>query len=145
MTGGRGIQRRAKRPMEPARPVRATHADVIAAADAWDAAMVTNDVEAIGAFMTPDWILIGVDGRETDRTSFLAQVASGELTHDVMQSPNALVRIYGDLAVMTTTGVSGGTYQGQRFLVRERVACVFRLRDGRWMCALTRLSSIEEG
>lgn len=81
----------------------------------WDRAMVENDADAIGEFMADDWIIIGSDGKVGDKASFLALVRSGTLTHDVMESHDIRTRIYGDAAVMTARGVSGGEYRGQRF------------------------------
>ena len=52
----------------------------------WDRAMVTNDPEAIGAYMADDWTIIGPDGSVGDKATFLELVRSGKLTHDVMES-----------------------------------------------------------
>lgn len=117
--------------------------DLIALAHDWDRAMVQNDAEVIGGFMADDWIIIGPDGRIGDRATFLALVASGALSHDLMESDDLEVRRYGDTAVMILRGVSGGTFQGQPFREVERVSCVFVRKDGRWRCVLTHLSRLE--
>ncbi len=108
----------------------------------WDRAMVENDAEAIGRYMADDWVIIGSDGRVGDKATFLALVKSGALTHDVMESHDMNVRVYGDAAVVTARGVSGGKYQGQPFRERERVSCVFVRQDGQWRCVLTHLSRL---
>jgi len=109
----------------------------------WDAAMLGNDADAIGTFMAEDWTIIGADGRVTDKAAFLAPVRDGVLSHDVMETIAPEIRIYGDLAVVIAEGRSGGRYDGQAFLERERMSCVFIRRDGRWLCAHTHLSRIE--
>jgi hypothetical protein len=40
-------------------------------------------------------------------------------------APARPVRAYGDTAVVTARGMSGGRYQDQRFHLVERVSCVF--------------------
>ena len=116
--------------------------DVQVAAQAWDRAMITNDADAIGRFMAEDWVIIGADGGRSDKARFLDLIRSGVLTHDVMTSEDLDVRIYGQTAVVTSRGVSGGTYQGSPFREVERVSCVF-VKDGmEWKCVLTHLSRL---
>ncbi len=110
----------------------------------WDRAMVGNDPEAIGRFMSDDWTIIGPDGHVGDKSTFLALVRSGKLTHDVMETHDLKIRLYGDTAVLTARGVSGGMYEGQPFRGVERSSCVFVKQGGRWRCVLTHLSRIAE-
>ena len=106
--------------------------------------MVENDPEAIGRYMADDWIIIGSDGSVGDKATFLGLVQSGALSHDVMESDDLKVRLYGDTAVVTARGVSGGKYQGQAFREVERVSCVFVRQQGQWRCVLTHLSRIAQ-
>lgn len=117
-------------------------AELITLAHAWDRAMIANDAEAIGQYMAEDWIIIGPDGSVSDKASFLALVRSGALTHDVMESEDVYVRIYGDTAVVTARGVSGGEYQGHRFREVELASNVFISQAGAWRCVLTHLSRL---
>jgi uncharacterized protein YndB with AHSA1/START domain/ketosteroid isomerase-like protein len=108
----------------------------------WDRAMVSNDADAIGRFMTDDWTIIGPDGSVGTKARFLALVRSGALTHDVMESHEVDVRVYGDAAVVIARGISGGRYEGEAFLLVERVSSVFvREADG-WRCMSTHLSDL---
>lgn len=116
--------------------------EVLSFAEAWDRAMVTNDADLIGSFMAEDWVIIGPDGSVGNKSGFLAFVASGELTHDIMTTEDAQVRVYGDTAVVTAHGISGGKYRGQAFREHERSSCVFVRNEGRWRCVLTHLSRL---
>lgn len=118
--------------------------ELVGVAHAWDQAMVTNAAEAIGAYMADDWIIIGPNGSIGDKATFLELVRSGNLTHDVMESHELKVRVYGDTAVVTARGVSGGRYRGKPFHLVERVSCVFVRQQGSWRCVLTHLSQIRE-
>ena len=118
--------------------------ELIRVARDWDRAMIENDSEAIGRFMADDWMIIGSDGSIGDKVTFLGLVKSGVLSHDVMTSEDFNVRVYGDTAVVTARGVSGGKYQGQAFREVERVSCVFVKQKGQWRCVLTHLSRIAQ-
>lgn len=118
--------------------------EILRVAHDWDQAMVSNDAEAIGSFMADDWTIIGSDGSVGDKATFLALVKSGALTHDVMTTEDAIVDLYGNTAVVTARGVSGGHYQGQPFREVERSSCVFVREATQWRCVLTHLSRITE-
>jgi len=120
----------------------AAEEELVEVANAWDRAMVGNDADEIGRYMADDWTIIGTDGSVGDRATFLELVRSGALTHDVMESGDFDVRVYGDAAVVTARGVSGGKYRGRPFREVERSTCVFVRQDGRWRCVLTHLSRI---
>jgi GNAT superfamily N-acetyltransferase/ketosteroid isomerase-like protein len=119
-------------------------AELIAVAAAWDRAMVGNDPEAIGRFMTEEWTIVGPDGRVGDKASFLALVGSGRLTHDTMETHDPVVRIYGDTALLAARGVSGGRFEGRAFREVEQQTCVFVRRAGEWKCVWTHLSRLAE-
>ena len=110
----------------------------------WDRAMITNDADAIGRFMHDDWIIIGSDGSVGGKARFLELIRSGSLTHDVMESHDLDVRMYGDAAVVIARGVSGGTWEGQRFLLNERVSSVFIRSGSEWRCVTTHLSRLDQ-
>ena len=122
----------------------AVREELIGLANEWDRAMVGNDAEAIGQYMADDWTIIGADGGVSDKATFLGLVKSGTLSHDVMESDDLKVRVYGDAAVVTARGVSGGKYQGQAFREVERSSCVFVRQEGQWRCVLTHLSRIAQ-
>jgi ketosteroid isomerase-like protein len=119
-------------------------AELIAAMEAWDRAMVANDSDAIGSFMTDDWTIVGPDGSVGDKDRFLELVRSGDLTHDVMETHDPDIRLFGDVAVVISKGVSGGAYRGQPFHLNERVSSVFVRRGARWSCVLTHLSQLAD-
>jgi ketosteroid isomerase-like protein len=118
--------------------------ELIDVSHAWDRAMITNDPDAIGEYMAEDWTIIGADGSVGDKATFLDLIRSGALTHDVMESHDMNVRVYGDTAVVIARGVSGGNYQGQKFNLVERVSCVFLRHESRWRCVLTHLSELSK-
>jgi len=119
-----------------------TENELIDVSTAWDRAMVENDAEAIGRYMTDDWTIVGSDGGVTDKATFLGLVSSGAVSHDVMESADFDIRVYGETAVVTSRGVSGGTYQGRAFHEVERVTCVYVRQQEQWKCVHTHLSRL---
>jgi len=116
--------------------------ELIDVATAWDRAMVENEAEAIGRYMAHDWMIVGSDGGVTDKATFLGLVSSGVVSHDVMESADFDTRVYGETAVVTSRGISGGTYQGRAFREVERVTCVFVRQQGQWRCVHTHVSRL---
>jgi ketosteroid isomerase-like protein len=109
---------------------------------AWDQAMVENDAEAIGRYMADDWIIVGTDGSISDKAAFLSLIRSGVLSHSVMESDDVTIRVYGDAAVVTARGVSGGLYRGHAFHEVERQSNMFIREGSQWRCVLTHLSRL---
>jgi ketosteroid isomerase-like protein len=110
--------------------------------EGWGRALVANDADAIAQYMADDWTIIGPDGNMSGKDAFLSLVKSGQLTHDVMQADDITVRVYGDCAVLTLRGLSGGQYRGQAFRAVERVSDVWIRQAESWRCVLTHLSRI---
>lgn len=104
--------------------------------------MIANDADAIGRYMAPDWVIIGPDGSLDSRERFLALIRSGDLTHSVMTSHDIHLKQFGDLVFTIAEGASVGHYGAQAFHLVERVSCLFRLTEGRWLCHSTHLSLI---
>ena len=103
-------------------------------------AIVKNDAEAVGRFLADDWIIIDPNGEIVDRARFFEVIKSGALTHDMMESEDFRVRVYGDSAVVTGLTRTNGKFMGQEFSTQERATDVFVKRDGRWQCVLTHLT-----
>ena len=106
-------------------------------------AIVRNDLEGIGRLVTDDWIIIEPNGEIVDRARFFEVIESGALTHEMMESENFRVRVYGDSAVVTGVTRTKGKFMGQEFSIQERATDVFVRRDGRWQCVLTHLTRFQ--
>ena len=103
-------------------------------------AIIKNDPGAIERLVTDDWIIINADGGIIDKERFLEVIKSGTLTHEMMESDDMRVRVYGDSAVVTALTRTKGKFMGQEFSTQERATDVFVKRDGRWQCVLTHLT-----
>jgi ketosteroid isomerase-like protein len=102
--------------------------------------IVSNDLEGLGRLVTDDWIIIDPNGEMVDRARFFEVIKSGALTHDMMESEDLRVRVYGDSAVVTAVTRTKGKFMGQEFSTQERATDVFVKHDGQWRCVLTHLT-----
>jgi ketosteroid isomerase-like protein len=103
-------------------------------------AIAKNDLEAIERFVTDNWIIINADGGIIEKERFLEVIKSGALTHEMMQSDDIRVRVYGDSAIVSALTRSKGKFMEQEFTTHERSTDVFVRHDGRWRCVLTQLT-----
>ena len=104
-------------------------------------AIVKNSPEEIRQFVSDDWIIINADGGIIDRQRFLEVIKSGTLTHEMMESDDIRVRVYGDSAVVSAVTRSKGKFMEQEFTTHERSTDVFVRHDGQWRCVLTQLTA----
>ncbi|MDR7219963.1 nuclear transport factor 2 family protein [Aminobacter aminovorans] len=119
--------------------------EIIELALAWAAAIVANDAAAIGAFMADDWVIVGPDGATT-KVDFLALVASGDLTHDMMRTASEpRVEVHGATAVYTARVINSGHFRGQRFTADEWTSDVFVREGAGWKCVLSHVTPAAKG
>jgi ketosteroid isomerase-like protein len=103
-------------------------------------AIVKSDAEAIRQFLADDWVIIDADGGIIEKAPFLGVVESGALTHEMMESDDVEVRIYGDSAVVSGLTRTKGKFMGQDFSTQERATDVFVMQNGRWQCVFSQLT-----
>jgi len=115
--------------------------EILDFAERWAKAIVSNDAEAIGAFMSDDWAIVGDNGA-TNKQDFLSWISSGDLTHETMEMVGeARIRIYGDTAVLTARVTNNGHYKNQPFSADEWTTDVFRRSEKGWSCMLSHITT----
>jgi ketosteroid isomerase-like protein len=120
----------------------AVHAQLVAVAEDWAAAIVSNDAARIASFMADEWVIVSESG-VSSKEHFLSVVESGELTHSAMSLVGeARIRAYGDAAVVTGRVTNTAHHLGRRFDADEWTTDVFVKRDGRWLCVLSHITAV---
>ncbi|HKP71249.1 MAG TPA: nuclear transport factor 2 family protein [Pyrinomonadaceae bacterium] len=118
--------------------------DVMAVASEWAEAMVSNDAARIGSFMADDWVIVSERGTST-KDRFLSFVESGALTHSTFEfTGDSRIKIYGDTAVFTMRVVNTAHFGGQQFDQDEFASDVFVKSDGKWLCVLSHITSVDK-
>jgi ketosteroid isomerase-like protein len=105
-----------------------------------------NDADAIGRLLDDDWAVVSTDGGLGDgiRAGFLAAIKSGNFTRKTMEISNPRVRVYGNIALVTTQLATSGTFAGRSFDVRECQTDVLLWRDGAWKSVLLHETKTKE-
>lgn len=117
------------------------HPEIVAIADDWARAIVSNDAVRIARFMADDWVIVSGSG-VSSKEHFLSFVQSGELTHSAMDRVGeATVRVYGDTAILTARVTNTAHHAGQRFDADEWTTDVFVRRNGCWLCVLSHITA----
>jgi ketosteroid isomerase-like protein len=108
--------------------------------NAFNDAMVSNDVGRIADCISDDWVLVTPEVGPVSREGMLAAISSGTLSHDMMVKRLARVKVYGDMAVVTGRGQNTGLFKGEPIQADEWITDVYRKLDGKWRCVLTHLT-----
>ncbi len=103
-------------------------------------AVTNNDTDAVDGFLADDWIVVDPDGGIIDKARFLGVIKSGVLSHELMESADLRVRLYGNTAVVTGLTTTKGKFMGQDFTSCERATDVFVKQNNRWRCVFTQLT-----
>lgn len=123
-------------------PEEKLRAEILALSEAWSRAIVANDADAIGSFMSDDWIMVSERGVST-KEHFLSFVRSGRLTHDSMELAElGNIKIYGDTAVMASRVTNVAHFGGQTFNANEWTSDVFIRKNGEWKCVITHITPV---
>jgi ketosteroid isomerase-like protein len=117
-----------------------TEREVYDLSERWCAAIVSNDADAIDAFMSDGWIMVSDRGVST-KESFLAFVRSGQLAHSAMEMDElGKISIYGDTAVLASRIKSKASFGGRTFPANEWTSDVFIKENGEWKCVITHIT-----
>ena len=103
-------------------------------------AVTNNDAGAVDGFLADDWIIVDPDGGIIDKARFLGVIKSGALSHEMMESADLRVRLYGNTAVVTGLTTTKGKFMGQDFTSCERATDIFVKQNDRWQCVFTQLT-----
>lgn len=116
-----------------------TAAGALEADKALARAMATNDGDAITRLLDPSWAVIATSGGMAEGSSvFPSGIKSGVLTRTEFDISEPRVRVYGDVAVVTTKVTLSGVFNGKPFdKIRERQTDVWVWKVGGWICVLT--------
>lgn len=108
--------------------------------DAFNRAMVSNDVEQIARCITDDWILVTPEAGPVPRARILGAIGSGLLSHATMTKVATHACVVGDMAWVTGRGQNTGRIDEQPIAADEYITDIYRRVDGQWRCMLTHLT-----
>jgi ketosteroid isomerase-like protein len=106
----------------------------------FERAVASNDADALDGILADDWIIVDPDGSMIDKARFLGVIRSGVLSHELMESTDMRVRVYGNTAVVTGLTTTKGKFIWQDFASCERATDIFVRQTDRWQCVFTQLT-----
>jgi ketosteroid isomerase-like protein len=107
----------------------------------WGRALVSNDAELVGTFMTDDWVYVGPSGA-TAKSDIIGWIASGRLAHHTMQvvGGERLTRV-DSTVIFTARKASSGTWDGTPYTADEWISELYVPTDNGWQCAFSQKSN----
>jgi len=121
----------------------ATAASALAADDALTKAIRENDADGIVRWLDKGWGVVSTRGGVGEGAStFPDGIRTGELTRKTFETAEPRVRVYDNVALVTTKVKTSGMLNGTPFDVLERQTDVWLWRDGEWKCILTHETKI---
>jgi ketosteroid isomerase-like protein len=100
--------------------------------------MRDNDADGIARSLSDDWAVISARGGVGEGKSIFPEgIKSGFLKHTAYEVSEPRVRLYGDVALVTTKVHNAGRFGGKPFDAMERQTDVWLWKDGAWKCVLT--------
>lgn len=124
-----------------AKPAAGPTAESVMAAEAELArALRDNDPDGIARSLSDDWVVISARGGLGEGKSvFPDAIKAGFLKHTAYEVSEPRVRLYGDMALVTTKLHNAGTFGDKHtpYDVMERQTDVWLWKDGAWKCVLT--------
>jgi ketosteroid isomerase-like protein len=122
-----------------ARPAAGPTAEsVLVAEEEFARAMQNNDAEGLARCLSNDYAVISAFGGVNEGKSIFPEgVKQGCLTQKAYEVSEPRVRLYGNVAWVTTKVHDAGTNNDKHFDVMERETDVWVWKDGSWKCILT--------
>jgi ketosteroid isomerase-like protein len=115
-----------------------TAESVMAAEEELTRALRDNDADGIARSLSDDWAVISARGQLGEGKSIFPEaIKSGFLKHTAYEVSEPRVRLFGNVALVTTKLHNAGTFGGKPFDVLERQTDVWLWKDGSWKCVLT--------
>ena len=120
-------------------------ASALAADDDLSKAIRENNGDGIARWLDKDWAVVStVGGLGEGASVFPDAIKTGELTRTTFETSKPRVRVYDNVALVTTKVKTSGMLSGKPFDVLERQTDVWLWKDGGWKCVFTHETKIPD-
>src|SRR5262249_42799753 len=98
----------------------------------WIEAMTLGDTGALNQIMAGDYLSTNQDGTVSNKAQLIEEAKQGRFKDASFTSKEALVRVYGNTAVITSSDVIQGRIGGQAVNSELRHTSIWVKRQGQW-------------
>jgi hypothetical protein len=111
-------------------------ADVLTTEHAFFSALVHRRVSELDQLLSEDFTLVEVlSGNVLGKSALISGLSSGQLSFQMIDPADALVRLYEAVAIVTGRTRMNGQFGGQPFTAHSRYTHVYIEHKGRWRLA----------
>jgi uncharacterized protein (TIGR02246 family) len=116
-----------------AAPAASATEDAVRAADAARIkAFIAADRTALGSLLGEDLTYTHSSGKLDGKAAIIDAITSGKTQYHSMTPEDVVVRLYGDVAILTGLAAVNVTNDGKLLDLKLRFTSVYAKRDGRW-------------
>jgi ketosteroid isomerase-like protein len=121
-----------------------TPASALAADQQLATAIRNNDASGIENMLADDWAVVATSGGMAQgKNVFPDGIKSASLIRKTYELSDARVRVYGDVALVTSKVNTSGMFGGRPFAIMERQTDVLLWKKGSWQCVLTHETKVD--
>jgi ketosteroid isomerase-like protein len=114
--------------------------ELITVENAWKQAVVNRDAASLQRLYADEYLSMDQEGMVWDKAQDIAIDTTGGSRLASYNLEDLKVRLYGNVAVVTGSNTSEGTFHGSAAEGQSRFTDVFVKRDGRWQCVTTQVT-----
>lgn len=105
-------------------------------------AIEAKDPEAVGAYLTDNYVGVDIFGNLVDRNQRIEQLKAATVSFKAIDSTNQMVSVFGGTRVVTGIYHVEGIYNGQNITGDYRYVDVWVKQKDRWLVAASTLSAV---
>jgi ketosteroid isomerase-like protein len=132
------------RALLPKRESHAAHKQIESLEMAWRQAVVDNNIPAMDHLLADDYVGITANGTIEDKTQAVAQRKAGTLRITTLNLDDLKIRLYGDIAVVTSIAELQGVNGQSDISGKYRYTRVYNRRLGEWKIVSFEASRIHD-
>ena len=122
-----------------------TAVSALAADDDLSKQIRENNADGIAHWLDKDWAVVSANGDVGEGPSIFPDgIKTGGLTRTTFETSEPRVRVYENIALVTTKVKTSGMFGGKPFAVLERQTDTWLWKDGGWKCVLTHETRIPD-
>ncbi|MGH6888972.1 MAG: nuclear transport factor 2 family protein [Rhizomicrobium sp.] len=109
---------------------------------AWSKAMTQRDTAAISTIVADDWIGQNDSGKPENKTAYLAEIKSGDMSAASMTNHDVHVRLLHNVALVQGADDEKSSYNGKDTSGTYTWMDVFEMRGGKWVAVASQVTKV---